>query len=251
MSSVKKHKILLVEDDPMLRESLIDIFELKGYEVIFAKDGREGVNIMKKQRPDLVVSDVMMPEMDGFQLLKEIKSDPKTELLPIILLTAKVGLESKLYGLELGADDYITKPFEFKELFIKIKNLLKKQEKFIQLIGINLNDEAICSQDILFIKKLWILLEENIENPNLLVGFIADRLNMSPSTLQRNVKRIIGKPTVQVIKEYKLRKANELIKTNYGTISEIAFKTGFNSLPYFSSSYKDFFGKNPTEDLPK
>ena len=250
MNDIKKYNILLIEDEQAIRESLTEMLEISGHEVSSASNGKEGLQKLADHTPDIIISDVMMPEMDGFEFLKTIRKDTENSMIPVIMLTAKVDMESKLLGLELGADDYITKPFEFKELNLKINNFLKSRDRIIELATTENSDEKLFSQEEIFLKKLRLLLEESVGNDELNVGFLATHLNMSPSTLQRRVQKIIGKPTVQVIKEYKLTRAQRMVKANYGTLSEIAFKTGFKSLAYFSASYKEHFGNNPKEDLP-
>ena len=247
----KQYNILVVEDDFFIRNSLVDLLETCGYNVSEAENGVQGYKSIEESTPDIVISDVMMPKMDGFELLKKIRDNAKIQWVPVIMVTAKVDLESKLQGLEMGADDYITKPFEFRELQLKIRRLLRKEKRFNEQLELEPNEQAISSSDQIFLKKLKFILEENIGDSKLPVEFIANQLYMSPSTLQRRVKKLTGKPTVQLIKEYKLKKAKEMIRANYGTLSEIAYKAGFNSLAYFSTSYKDFFGKTPKEHLPK
>jgi len=245
------YSILVIEDDRSIRESLVELLEVSGFKVLTANNGKKGLECINRLIPDLVLTDIMMPEMDGFEVLKNIRSNPKTELLPVIMLTAKVDLNSKLHGLGLAANDYITKPFQFKELHLKISNLLNTRNKLLYQSNASFDTNTITSGDQIFLKKLRLLLDQNIDQPKLQVDFLAEHLCMSPSTLQRKVKKITGKPTVQVVKEYKLRRAQEMVISGYGTLSEIAFKSGFNSLAYFSSCYKDFFGKSPKKDLPK
>ena len=243
-----KYRILIVEDDEALKESISDMLEIKGYDVSTAQNGLLGINAVKEKKPDLIISDVMMPEMDGFEMLKEIKMNPDMDLIPIIMLTAKVELESKLKGLELGADDYLTKPFEFRELNLKIHNLLQSREKLVRKIVTTPQKFVVASQDDIFLNKLNLLLNEQLNNPKLLTESIASQLNMSLSTFNRRLQKITGKSPNQYLKEFRLNRAKEMIQLNYGNISEIANKTGYSSIAYFSSSYKDFFGNNPTED---
>lgn len=242
--------ILIVEDEDSIRESLQDMLEINGYNVTVAENGVEALKSIQEQKPDLIISDVMMPEMDGFEFLKAVKCNTKTELVPIIMLTAKVELESKLYGLELGADDYITKPFEFRELNLKINNLLQRYQKLIKTLSTLPKENVIDSQDSVFIKKLNLLFDEQLDNSKLNMDDIASQLNMSSSTFNRWHKKIVGKSPNQYIKEYRLNRAKEMIQLNYGSVSEIAFKTGFSSLSYFSTVYTDFFGINPSDDYP-
>lgn len=244
-------KILLIEDDYGVRESLADMLEMNGFEVLQADNGLTGIRMLENHVPDIVVSDIMMPIMSGFDVLRKAKSNPKTELTPVLLLTAKVDLESKLRGLEYGANDYLTKPFEYRELLLKITNTLNLYSKLkVQAIEDTKSVEHTSSNDV-FINKVHLLLEEYLQKQDLKMDDIADKLHMSPSTLQRKIKKITGLSPIKYINEYRLKKAKSMIKINYGNLSEIAEKTGFGSISYFSTSYKNFFGNNPKSDFPE
>ncbi len=234
-----------------MRESLQDMLEINGYEITLAENGLKGLDAIQQQRPDLIISDVMMPEMDGFELLEKIREDTQTELIPVVMLTARVELESKLRGLELGADDYITKPFEFRELNLKISNLLRRREKLIHSSHTMPAKPSGMSQDAVFLKKLHLLLDELIEDPKLQMDAIASQLNMSLSTFNRRLKKVTGKAPNRYVKEYRLERSRQMIRLNYGNLSEVAFKTGFSSLSYFSSCYKEHFGTSPKADIPQ
>lgn len=247
---MNEHTILIVEDERALRESISAMLELHGYKVILSENGKEGLEITHKHMPDLIISDIMMPEMDGFEFLHEIRSNPDTELIPIIMLTARADLESKLQGLELGADDYTTKPFEFRVLHLKIINLLQRRQKLLDALKPTLEQDSLESANVVFLKQLDLLLSEQIGDPKLLTGNIALQLNMSHSTFNRRLKKLTGKSPNQYTKEFRLQKARRMILMNYGNVSEIAFKTGFGSLAYFSSQYKTHFGSNPSGDFP-
>jgi DNA-binding response OmpR family regulator len=247
IKSNEPYKILIVEDEPAIRESLAEMLEIKNYLVIVAKNGIDGLKAVHEQNPDLIISDVMMPEMDGFEFLKEIRSNSATSLIPIIMLTAKIELESRLHGLELGADDYLTKPFEFRELQLKIHNLLFSRAKLVNKLSPNLGQQDFFSQDELFLKKLNLLLENRIEDSKLRTDELAIQLHMSLSTFNRRIKNVIGKSPNQYLREFRLKRARAMIRLNYGNLSEIAGKTGFSSLSYFSTSYKQYFGENPKD----
>lgn len=244
-------KVLLIEDDYGVRESLADMLEMNGFDVLQADNGLTGFRMLENHEPDIVISDVMMPMMSGFDVLRKAKSNPKTELTPILLLTAKVDLESKLRGLEYGANDYLTKPFEYRELLLKITNTLDQYDKIKSKAKEEPRLSKNASTDEIFMNKVHLLLEEYIEQQDLKMDDIADKLNISPSTLQRRVKKVTGLSPVKYINEYRLKKARNMIKINYGNLSEIAEKTGFGSISYFSTSYKNFFGNNPKSDFPE
>ena len=244
-------KVLLIEDDYGVRESLADMLEMNGFDVLQADNGLTGFRMLENHEPDIVISDVMMPMMSGFDVLRKAKSNPKTELTPILLLTAKVDLDSKLRGLEYGANDYLTKPFEYRELLLKITNTLNQYDKIKSKAKEEPRLSKDESTDEVFMNKVHLLLEEYLEQQDLKMDDIADKLNMSPSTLQRRVKKVTGLSPVKYINEYRLKKARNMIKINYGNLSEIAEKTGFGSISYFSTSYKNFFGNNPKSDFPE
>lgn len=249
--SKRDYEILIVEDEDSLRVSLSDMLEFAGFRVRTARNGAEGWQTVQSQHPDLILSDIMMPELDGYGLLRKIRSNEETSLIPMMMITAKVEVESKLHGLELGADDYITKPFEFKELRLRATNLLKTREKLLQAAYREPDKIKFSSQDVVFMKKLNFLLEEQMAKPSLSTQTIAEQMHMSLSTMSRKLRKITGQSPNQFTREYRLKRARDMVKLDYGTLSEIAHKTGFNSLSYFSRSYKDFFGHNPGSEKPK
>lgn len=245
-----KFTILTVEDDIAIGETLTVLLEKYGFDSILAKDGSEGLSMIDAEKPDLVITDVMMGGMNGFELLAEIRRRPGTELLPVIMLTAKIDLRSRLHGLELGADDYLTKPFEFQELYLKISNLLNTRIKIQQSPEATRHKGFEKSEKEAFLNKLESIVDERMEAQDLKINVIADLLNMSLSTFQRKIKKFTGKSAVSWLNDYKLTRARKLIRLGYGTLSEIATKCGFKSLSYFSTSYKQFFGRNPSSDYP-
>jgi len=225
----------------------VDILDVEYQHIFTAKNGEEGLKEVVKNRPDLIISDIMMPVMDGFGFLKEIRKNPDTELIPVIFLTGKVMLETKLKSLEFGADDYITKPFEIKELLLKVQNLIKTRRKMLQMLHSNPEKVFSESQDEVFLKKIKLALEDNLKDVDLSMDLLAEQLHISSSTLQKKLKKITGKSVSRFVREYRLKRARDLIDLDYGNISEIASKTGFRNVSYFSSSYKEFFGDNPTK----
>ena len=248
LENIESYDILIVEDELAIRTSLVDLMEITGVSVRSAENGKVGLEKVGEKTPDLIISDVMMPEVDGYDFLKGIRANPKTRLVPFIFLTAKVELESKLHGMELGADGYITKPFEFRELNLKVRNLLLTKERYSQQKLQDPSPVEEHSQDTVFLKKLNLSLEEQLENTSLSTEDLAAQLNMSLSTFSRRLKKLTGLSPNQFMKEFRLKKAKDMIGVNYGTLSEIATKTGFSTLSYFSQSFKEHFGKNPSEN---
>ncbi len=242
-----KTKVIIVEDEANLRQTLSDLLSVKGYTVETANDGQAGFELIMKSIPDIVISDVMMPIKDGFEMLKELKSNELTQLVPVIFLTAKAGFEARLEGLEFGADDYLTKPFRMEELVIKIRNTIETRRKLIQTIQNEPAKITVESQDDRFIKSVKLIIEGEISNPNFGMVDLASGLSISTSALQKKLKRICNKSVSQFIREYRLKRSRDLIDLGYGNLSEISAKAGFTSLSYFSKCFKTFFGVNPTE----
>lgn len=242
------HKVLIVEDDPGIRDTIADLFEMSDYKVEVAVNGAEGYRKLLSKKPDIIVSDIMMPVMDGLQLLRKVREGRDTYLVPFILVTAKVTTESKLKCLEIGADDYLTKPFEIKELLLKVNNLIKRKQDMIEKFASTPGQVIGMSKEELLMQKLKHFLEENLSNARLSLPEVASGLAVSSSTLQKTVKKVSDKSVSQFIREYRLKRAYDLILLSNSSLKEIATNTGFSSLSYFSRSYKELFGNSPSAD---
>ena len=245
-----KKIVLIVEDLKDMRKFIVQTLADE-YSILEAVDGEEGIIKAKEILPDIIISDIMMPKKDGLELSRVLKADEKTSHIPIILLTAKADEESKLEGLETGADNYLTKPFNPKELNIRVRNLLKLQKKIHEQIREELFDTSqkakAKSKDEIFMEKILTILEDNIEESNFGVEELANKIFMSKSQLYRKVKALTDYSPVQLILNYRLKKAAELIKEDVGSVTEIAFKVGFNNLGYFSQTFKKEFGVSPNK----
>jgi DNA-binding response OmpR family regulator len=237
--------IVIIEDQTNIRENLKDIFELNDYKTIAVSNALDGLNVIYQNNPEMVVTDVMMPDMSGFEMVERLRSNSAYAHIPIIFLTAKTAFEDKMFGLNLGAVDYITKPFDVKELLQKVKNLTEFAVK--QRIVSMVQPEAldVKSNDELFVEQLKELINMNLTNDKLDADFLAVKLNYSSSSIHKKIKNITQKSTNQFIREYKLDLAKQMILKPHANISEIAFNLGFNSLSYFSKSYKNYFGVSP------
>jgi len=240
-------KILVVEDEVTIRETLVNILEMSCYKVAQAGDGREGLKKIQKSLPDLIISDVMMPDMDGFQLLKKVRENRQTELVPFIFLSAKVELESRLEGLSIGADDYICKPFDMEELSLKVKNILRSRRKLVNNTLSEPKKLKVIPDSEKFLRSLKVILEDKISDKDLDLDYLSGKLSISRSTLQKKIKNITGQNISSYVREFRLRRAKQLIDANYGNISQIAEKTGFSSVSYFSLTFKNYFGHPPTK----
>lgn len=159
-----KTKVAIVEDEPSLRQTLCDVLTIKGYDVQTANDGLDGFNLIKRYQPDIVISDVMVPRKDGFEMLRDLKSDTDTELVPVIFLTAKGGFDSRMEGLEFGADDYLTKPFHTDELLLKIRNTVTARKKLLHALYTTPEKVVTESSDERFLKQVKLAIEGEISN---------------------------------------------------------------------------------------
>jgi signal transduction histidine kinase/ligand-binding sensor domain-containing protein/DNA-binding response OmpR family regulator len=251
ISSKQKLPLLLViEDNTDLRKYLARSLN-HDYQIMEAEDGQIGYLKAIEQIPDLIVSDIMMPKMDGFKLCEKIKTDQRTSHIPIILLTAKASEKSKIEGLEIGADDYITKPFEIKELQIRIRNLIEQRRQlrmyFNRKAGLKPEEIVTTSADKEFLKKAMTILEENISNPNFGVDKFSRKIALSKLQLYRKIRALTGQSPSEFIRVVRLNRAAQLLKHHYDTVTQIAFMVGFNSSSYFSRSFYKQFGVWPSE----
>ena len=242
--------ILIVEDNADIRTYVREQLEYD-YKVIEAGDGEEGVTKAQNQIPDLIITDVMMPKMDGYQFSKNIRSDQRTSHIPIIMLTAKAGLDDKIEGLETGIDAYLTKPFSAKELKVRVKNLIYQRKelrkRFSKTAIINPSEVSTISIEQAFLEKTIKIIELNFEDENFSIEKLADQMNMSISQLNRKLNALIDQPPGHLIRTYRLQRAAELLKQNAGSVAEICYKVGFNDQAYFSRAFKKQFGLPPSE----
>ncbi|MBR9859717.1 response regulator [bacterium] len=243
---MNNNKVLVVEDNAEIRDSLKDILDLNDLSVEVAINGEDAIQILERKPIDLIISDIMMPVKDGYEFIQEIKSRKQYEHIPVIFLTAKALNQDKISGLKIGANDYITKPFEMQELILKVKNLLSLRDQLVQTAYTNPPKIKVESKKDIFLRKVNQAIESQIENPDFSMGALAELLKISPSSLQKKIKSISKKSVSQYIREYRLKRAKDLIASEYGSLSEIATKTGFRSLSYFSKTYKVFFGYSPS-----
>ena len=216
-----------------------------------ASNGAEGISIAQTEIPDLLITDVMMPKMNGYEFSKRIRIDEKTSHIPIIMLTAKAALDDKIEGLENGIDAYITKPFSTKELKVRVKNLILQRERlrkrFSQSTVIKPSEVSTVSADQSFLEKTIKIIEANFEDELFNGNKLAEEVNMSISQLSRKLNALIDQPAGQLIRSLRLQRAADLLKNNAGSIAEICYKTGFNDQAYFSRVFKKQFGCSPSE----
>jgi signal transduction histidine kinase/DNA-binding response OmpR family regulator len=255
-NTVEKDTILIIEDNPDMR-SFIREQLINEYHVMEAGNGSDGLTLAIHEIPDLIVSDIMMPEMNGITFCETIKKDERTSHIPVIMLTAREGRESKIEGLETGADDYLIKPFDTYELLVRIKNLISQREqlrkKFSQQIVLQPKNISINSIDNLFLEKVEQTIEKYLSQPEFGVPQLQDALSMSKTQLHRKMKALTDQAPGEFLRNYRLKRAAQLLEQQTGNITEIAFAVGFGSLSYFTRSFKELFGRSPSEhsQLPK
>ena len=246
----QKPVVLLIEDNADVREYIKEILT-EDYTIIQAADGEAGVEIAGEQIPDLILSDVMMPKMDGYEVCKMLKNAEKTSHIPIILLTAKASVESKLEGLKTAADDYLTKPFVPGELLARVNNLIesrkKLREKFRGQIILKPSEIAGSSIDETFLNRLMKIVEEHMGDELFGVERLSDKMGMSRSQLHRKLHALTGKGPNQLIRSFRLNRAHDLLKVNATTPAEIAYTVGFSSPSYFSKCFREQFGYTPSD----
>jgi ligand-binding sensor domain-containing protein/signal transduction histidine kinase/AraC-like DNA-binding protein len=242
--------LLIVEDNIDLCHFLQDEF-IKNFQIKTATNGNDGIKIATEFIPDLIISDIIMPEMDGFELCRILKTDQRTSHIPIILLTARTTEIDYIKGLEIGADDYITKPFSIRLLKTRIENLLelrqKLRERFSQEIYIKPNDIAITPLDKIFLQKSMDIVENNMANPNFDVKHFANEMYLSRIHLYRKLKSLTDQTPSDFIRIMRMKKAAQLLEKGQLTATEVAYRIGFKELSYFSKCFKEYFNKTPTE----
>jgi signal transduction histidine kinase/ligand-binding sensor domain-containing protein/DNA-binding response OmpR family regulator len=246
----KKASILVVEDNDDILFYIKDNLR-HAYNVYDAVNGKEAWRKAQELQPDLVVSDVMMPEMDGLELCRKIKNDTRTSHIPVILLTARTADEQKLEGYDSGANDYIVKPFSFEILQSRIRNLLLHQEALRKLfnkqIEVNPSEIAVTSLDEQFIRQALEIVEKHIAEPEFSVEDLSKALCMSRVALYKKLLSLTGKTPLDFIRSMRMKRAAQLLEKSQLTIAEIAYQVGFNDPKYFAKFFKKEFGMLPSE----
>jgi YesN/AraC family two-component response regulator len=245
----KKPTVLLVEDNDDFRFYIKDNLK-DAFNIIEAENGKKGWQKALAQHPNLVVSDIAMPEMNGIDLCLKIKNDTRTSHIPVILLTAMAGEEQQLKGLGTGASDYMTKPFNFEILLSKIKNILSQQEymrkTYQKQVEAKPTEMHVESPEELFIKKVLVLIDNNISNPNFSVEELSCDMCVSRYTLYKKILQMTGKTPNELVRQMRLKRAAQLLETGHLTISQICHKVGFKSQKYFVKTFKAEYNTIPS-----
>ncbi|HSO86397.1 MAG TPA: two-component regulator propeller domain-containing protein [Draconibacterium sp.] len=242
--------VLVVEDNIDVRSYIREQLE-EFYQVMEAENGEDGILVARDTVPDLIVTDLMMPKVNGFQFCKEVRKDERTSHIPIVMLTAKAEFDDKIEGLEIGVDDYITKPFSAKELIVRVSNLIKQRRllrsRFKTSTLIKPSEVTATSVDQVFLEKVIKTIEINMENQDFTPESLAASVNMSVSQLNRKLNALIEQPAGQLMRSLRLQRAADLLKQKAGTVSEICYQLDFNDPAYFSRAFKKQFGCSPSE----
>jgi signal transduction histidine kinase/DNA-binding response OmpR family regulator len=247
---IERPLLLLIDDNEDIRQFIKTCLGTS-YRYSDARHGREGLDKARNEIPDLIISDLMMPEMDGLELCTAIKKDGRTNHIPLIMLTAKAAEENKLEGLQTGADDYLVKPFNKSELALKVQNLISLREKLQariknELLIMATTIEASSSAEK-FILKAKTFVEKHVANEELSVEMLADEMNLSREQCYRKIMALTGMSPSTFIRKLRLQKAAHLLASQWGPISQVAYEVGFGNLSYFSRAFKEEYGKLPSE----
>jgi len=241
-------KLLVVDDSDQIRWFLKHVFN-KEYEMLEARNGEEGVKVATEQLPDLVLCDVMMPVKDGFETCREIKKDPRTAQIPVVMLTAKVENEDVITGIEAGADDYITKPFDIEILRSKISMLMKRHDemkKYFTTTGTT-NESSNNIPTNPFMDSVINTITRHLDDPNFEAKILADSLNMSLPTLYRKIKQYSDMSILELTRSIRLKKAADLLMTEQYSVQEVAEMVGFNDTATFRKRFTEQYGTTPSQ----
>jgi len=242
--------VMVIDDNPDILEYLKPHLSER-YGVLLQTNSARALELVEQKKIDLIISDVMMPDPDGFEVCRAIKESDTLSHIPVILLTAQAEEESKIEGLELGADDYISKPFSASELMVRVENLIELRnmlrEKYSQQVRLKGKEVEVSSDDARFLKKVQAAIEKHIANSNFGVDWLADEVNLSSRQLQRKIRSITNLSAGGYIRLLRLERASQLLAQEWGNVSEVAYEVGFQDARYFSKLFKQTFGTTPTE----
>ncbi len=249
-SNSEKPLVLLVEDNGDMRQYISEHLN-DHYRIIEAADGQAGLDAALKEVPDLIITDLMMPKLDGTILCERLKHDERTSHIPIVMLTAKADQKNKIKGLKTGADDYLVKPFDQQELLARVDNLIKQRAQLRERFGRQINQEprrfTVSSIDEKFLEKMIEQIERNISNASFSVPELQESLLMSKAQLHRKVKALTNYAPGEFIRNYRLKRAAQIIEQKGDNITQVAYSVGFNSMSYFAKCFRELYGVRPSE----
>lgn len=255
IADAERPTVLIVEDNDELRFFLKSQLQ-KYYTVLEASNGKKGLQAAIKKRPDLILSDIMMPEMDGIELLDSLKNNVETSHIPVILLSAKSSIENQIQGLNYGADYYITKPFNTDFLIASIDNLIKHRKRFfdqlqsnVKTITLEPSEIVITTKDEQFLKDIIAVVEKGLTDPAFNIDVIAGSMNMTRVTFNRKFKSLTNITPVEFVKDVRVKRAKQFLDAGETDIADVAYRVGFNSSGYFSTCFKEIFQMSPSDYL--
>jgi DNA-binding response OmpR family regulator len=244
--------VIIAEDDDQIRWYVKQIL-FPDFKVIEAVNGSDALELLSLETPDLIISDLMMPGVDGLNFCKQVKSNTATSHIPFIMLTAERSAEMKINGYEFGADDYVTKPIEPNVLRVRLHNILETRKRLMSIYqkDVTALPETFTSNSVdqLFLEKLNAIIEKQITDPELNPDNLAKEVSMSRTGLYMKVKALTGESVGIYIRNIRLKQSKKLLRERKLNISEVAYAVGFNQLPYFTTCFKEAFGITPTEFL--
>ncbi|WP_426431621.1 ATP-binding protein [Winogradskyella sp. HB-48] len=251
ISDEDSNSVLIVEDNYDMARYIASCLQPQ-YKVTFANDGKEGLELASEQIPDIIITDVMMPKMDGYELTQHLQQNTNTNHIPIIMLTSKAMQEDKIDGISSGADAYLTKPFHKEELLLRMKMLIAKRKKLQEKYAVNTivtktKESRPTDKNLVFLKSVVDVIHNNIEDSNFGPTELAKQMAMSDSQLYRKLKAISNTSTAIFIRKVRLQKGKEMLKSTDLSISEIAYAIGFNDPNWFSKTFKEEFDKSPSD----
>ena len=242
--------VLLIDDNADIRQFIKKQLQAQ-FQIIDAADGQEGLQKAIDTVPDLIISDLMMPKMDGMEFCQKVRDDQRTAHIPVIMLTARADMGSKLEGLEKGADAYLTKPFNAEELRIRVRKMIEQRQKlrdqFAAILKLETTNIQLDSLDEQFIKNAIEIVEAQIDNPDFTVEAFQKVLGMSKTQLHRKLKALTDQSASEFIRTLRIKRAAQYLKKNSQTVSEAAYSVGFNNLSYFAKCFREQFGKTPSQ----
>ncbi|WP_319501088.1 ATP-binding protein [uncultured Draconibacterium sp.] len=251
---IGRQRLLIVEDNPDVVGYLKACYK-NHFFIHTAKDGKEGIHLAIAEIPDIIISDVMMPGLDGFELCKKLKNDFRTSHIPIIFLTAKADIPSRIEGLETGADAYIVKPFNQRELLVRMQKLLELRRKLFRRYsnenGLEFSSDPVIQREDQFFKKLNEIILRNLGDEFFTIQVLCDEMAMSKSQLYRKFSALTSIPAAKYIRTLRMKKAKELLQTTSMNITEVGYEVGMKSVSVFSKVFKEEFGYSPSEYVQK
>jgi DNA-binding response OmpR family regulator len=249
--------LLIIDDNADIRAYVRSIFEVD-YQIIEAGDGQDGLDKATASLPNVVICDLMMPQLDGFGFCKALKGGEATSHIPVVMLTAKATIEDRIEGLELGADDYLTKPFNRIELQVRVRNLIGQRQRLYRhfktqaadstsaVNPLQLTERTLLKAEQQFMDRLTTLVMQQIDNADFTVEKLAEGVNMSRVQLHRKLKALANTTATDFIRQIRLTKAAELLQTGEQSVSQVAYSVGFDNLSYFAKVFQEHYGVLPS-----